>query len=160
MARFLGILKIQRIDLEQSKIALAFFGASDVTVDGVAGAQSEAADLRRRNVNVVRTGQVVRFRRSQKAEAIGQHFNDAFADDVSFAHRQLFEDAEHQLLLAHGRGVLDLELFGKGHKLRRSLGLEFLQFHFPHRMSCGNLGQRQNLVVASLAAGSSQVFGL
>ena len=87
VARFLGILKIQRIDLEQSKIALAFFGASDVTVDGVAGAQSEAADLRRRNVNVVRTGQVVCFRRSQKAETIGQHFNDAFADDVRFAHR-------------------------------------------------------------------------
>ena len=87
VACFLGILEIQRIDFEQSKIALAFFGASDVTVDRVAGAQSKAADLRRRNVNVVRTGQVICFRRSQKTEAIGQHFNDAFADDVSFARR-------------------------------------------------------------------------
>ena len=39
---------------------------------------------------------------------------------------------EHQLLLAHGGGVLDLELFGKGDELGRSFGLEVLEFHFPH----------------------------
>src|SRR5262249_48857509 len=42
------------------------------------------------------------------------------------------------LLLAHGGGVLDLQFFGKGDKLGGSLGLEFLQVHFPHRMSYGN----------------------
>src|SRR5215470_88910 len=107
-------------------------------INGVAGAQSEAPDLRRRNVDVVGAGEIIRFRRSQKAEAVRQYLDDAFADNVSLARRELFEDAEHQLLLAHGGGVLDLQFFGKRHKLRRSLGLEFLQFHFPHRMSYGN----------------------
>ena len=121
-----------RVDLEQREIALAFLRAADVAVDGVAGAQAEAADLRGRDVDVVGAGQVVRFRRAQEAEAVRQHFDDAFADDVGLARRELLEDAEHQLLLAHGRGVLDLELFGKGDELGRSLGLEVLEFHFPH----------------------------
>ena len=45
---------------------------------------------------------------------------------------ELLEDREHQLLLAHGAGVLDLELLGKGEQFGRSLGLEVLEFHFPH----------------------------
>ena len=104
-----------------------------MTVDGIAGAQAEAADLRGRHVDVVRARQIICLRRSQKAEAVGQHLNDAFADNVGFARGELFEDAEHQLLLAHGRGVLDFELLGKRDELGRSLGLEFLEFHFPHK---------------------------
>jgi len=46
-----------------------------------------------------------------------RRFDDALPDDVGLAHRQLFEDAEHQLLLAHGAGVLDFELFGKRYEL-------------------------------------------
>ena len=64
-------------------------------------------------------GQVVGFRRAQEAEAVGQHLDDAFADDVDLARRELLEDGEHQLLLAHGAGVLDLELFGEGDELGR-----------------------------------------
>ena len=100
--------------------------------DGVAGAQAEAADLAGRDVDVVGAGQIVRFRRAQEAEAVGQHFDDAFADDVDFLGGELLEDREHQLLLAHGAGVLDLMLFGKRGQFGRSLGLEVLEFHFPH----------------------------
>ena len=39
---------------------------------------------------------------------------------------ELLEDGEHQLLLAHGAGVLDLQLFGKGEQLGRRFGLEVL----------------------------------
>ena len=39
---------------------------------------------------------------------------------------------EHQLLLAHGAGVLDLVLFGEGEEFGGGLGLEVLEFHFPH----------------------------
>ena len=123
MARLFRIFEIERIDLEQREVALAFLRAADVAVDGIAGAQAEAADLRGRDVDVVRTRQIIRFRRSQKAEAVRQHLDDAFADDVGFARRELLEDAEHQLLLAHGRGVLDLELLGKRDELGRGLGL-------------------------------------
>ena len=132
VAGLFGVFEIERIDLEQREVALAFLRAADVAVDGVAGAQAEAADLRGRDVDVVRAGQIIRLRRAQKAEAVRQHLDHAFADDVGFAGGELFEDAEHQLLLAHGRGVLDLKLFGEGDELRRRLGLEFLEFHFPH----------------------------
>src|SRR5436190_16170150 len=100
--------------------------------DRVAGAQAETADLRGRDVNVVGAGEVVRFRRAQKAEAVGEDFDDAFADDVDFFLRELFEDREHQLLLAHGAGVFDFLFFREGEELDRSLDLEVLKFHFPH----------------------------
>ena len=103
-----------------------------MAVDGVAGAQAEAADLRGRDVDVVGAGQVVGFRRAQEAEAVGEHLDHAFADDIDFLLGELLEDAEHQLLLAHGRGVLDLMFFCKGEELGRILGLEVLEFHFPH----------------------------
>ena len=122
VARFLGVLEVERVDLEQSEVTLAFLGAADMAVDGVAGAQAEAADLRWRNVDVVGAGQVIGFRRAQKAEAVRQNLDHAFTDDIGFAGGELLEDAEHQLLLAHRRGVLDLKLFREGDELRRSLG--------------------------------------
>ena len=117
------IFEIERIDFEQCEVALAFLRAANVAVDGVAGAQAETADLRRRDVDVVRARQIIRFRRAQEAEAVRQHLDHAFADDVGFARRELLEDAEHQLLLAHRRRVLDLELLGERDKLSRGLGL-------------------------------------
>ena len=36
------------------------------------------------------------------------------------------------------RGVLDLELLGKGDEFGRGLGLEVLEFHFPHAGRPGN----------------------
>ena len=45
---------------------------------------------------------------------------------------ELLEDREHQLLLAHGAGVLDLVLFGEGEQFGGGFGLEVLKFHFPH----------------------------
>ena len=45
--------------------------------------------------------------------SLAPDLDDAFADNVSLARRELLEDAEHQLLLAHGRGVFDLQFFGK-----------------------------------------------
>ena len=100
--------------------------------DGVAGAQAEAADLAWRNVDIVGSGQIVRFGRAQKAETVGKHFDDTFADDVDFLGRELFEDCKHQLLLAHGAGVFDLMFFSESDEFGRSLGLEVLEFHFPH----------------------------
>ncbi len=126
VAGFLGVLEIQRVDLEECEIALALFGAANMAVDGVAGAQSEAADLRGRDVNIVRPRQVIRFRRAQEAEAVRQNLDNAFADNVGLARRELLEDAEHQLLLAHRRGVFDLELLGKSDELSGRLRLELL----------------------------------
>src|SRR5439155_16586841 len=110
----------------------------DVAFDRVAGAKSEAADLRGRDIDVVGTRKIVRLGRAQEAEAVGEHLDDALADDVGFLDRELLEDAEHQLLLAHGAGVLDGKLFGEGDKFGWSLGLDVLEFHFPHAGGPGN----------------------
>ena len=139
VAGFLRVLEVERIDLEQGEVAFAFFGAADMAVDGVAGAQPEAADLRGRDVNIVGPRQIVRLWRAQEAKTVRQNFDHAFADNIGLARRELLEDAEHQLLLPHGRSVLDLELFGKCNELSRRFGLELLEFHFAHsEWSYGN----------------------
>src|SRR5262249_60486814 len=97
--------------LEQREIALAFLRASNLALDGVARAQTEAPDLRWRNVDVVGAWQVVCLRRAQEAEAILQHFDDTLADDFDLLRCELLENREHQLLLAHRGGILDPALF-------------------------------------------------
>ena len=121
VARLVRVFEVDRVDLEQREVALAVLGAADVAVDGVAGAQAEAADLRGRDVDVVRAGQVVRLRRAQEAEAVRQDLDHAFADDVDLLGGELLEDGEHQLLLAHGAGVLDFLFFGKSEEFGGSL---------------------------------------
>ena len=66
----LGIFKIDRVDLGQSEIAFAVFRRFDLAFDSVASAQTELPDLLWANVDVVRAGQVVRLRRTQKAKAV------------------------------------------------------------------------------------------
>ena len=135
-----GILEIDRVDLEQREIALALLGAADLPFDGIAGAQAEAANLRWRDIDVVRTRQIIRVRRAQEAETVRQHFNDAFADDFDFLAGELLQDREHQLLLAHGAGIFDLMLFGERDEFSWVFGFEVLKFHFPHwEKSCGML---------------------
>ena len=77
-------------------------------------------------------GEIIGVGRAQEAEAVLQHLDDALADDLDLVGGQLLEDREHQLLLAHGAGVLDLQFFGEGEHLRRGLGLEVLKLDFPH----------------------------
>ena len=126
------ILEIERVDFEQREITFAFFRAADVAFDGVAGAKAEAADLRGRDVDVVGAGQVVGVGRTEEAKAVGENFDDAFADNVGLGGREVFEDGEHQLLLAHGAGIFDRILFRERDELGRRFRFEVLKFDFPH----------------------------
>ncbi len=103
-----------------------------MALDGVAGAQAEAADLRGRDVDVVRSGQVIGVRRAEEPETVGEDLDDAFADDIGFRYRQLLEYGEHQLLLAHGAGIFDPVFFRERDQFGRRLGFEVLEFDFPH----------------------------
>ena len=87
-ADLLRVLEIDRVDLEQGEIALALLGAADLALDRVAGAQAEAADLRGRDIDVVRAGQVVGVGRAQEAEAVLQDLDHAVADDLDLARRR------------------------------------------------------------------------
>src|SRR5262249_43218903 len=119
-------------DLEQGEVAFAFLRAADMAFDGVTGAKAKAADLRGRDVDVVRTGQVVRVGRTEKAEAVGENLHDAFADNVGFRNGKLLENGEQQLLLAHGAGIFDPVLFRERDELGRRFRFEVLKFDFPH----------------------------
>ena len=150
VADLLGVLEVDRVDLQQREIALALLGAADQAFDRVAGAQAEAADLRGRDVDVVGAGEVVGIGRAQEAEAVLQHLDDAFADDLDVARRELLEDREHQLLLAQGGGVLDLVFLGEDKERRRRLVLQLRELDL--------LGVRRGGGARGLF-GSVRVFG-
>ena len=134
VALLLRVLEIDGVDLEQGEIALAVFRAPDLAFDRVAGPETEAPDLRGRDVDVVGAGEIVGIGRAQEAEAVLQHLDDAGAGDLDIARRQLFQNREHELLLAHGARVLDSDLLGEAQQLRRRFGLQILQLHFLHAL--------------------------
>src|SRR5262245_65661605 len=62
--RLLGILEIDRVDLEQREVALAFFRRADVAFDRVTGAQAETANLRSEERRVGKDGRARGERRA------------------------------------------------------------------------------------------------
>ena len=112
LAGALGRLEVDRLDLDQGEVALAFLRRPDLAGDGVAGAQVELADLRRRDVDVVGAGQVVVVGGAQEAEAVGQQLEDAFGEDEAALLGPGAQDLEDQLLLAQAGGAGDFELLG------------------------------------------------
>jgi len=130
VARVVGVLEIDRIDLEEGKIALSFLGRADLALDRIAGAKREPPDLGGRDIDVVRAGEVIGLRRTQETETVLKDFEHPRARDFDFLVGQLLEDREQHILLAHGRGILDLEFFGKAEQICRRLGLEIAELHF------------------------------
>ena len=121
-----GMLEVDRLDLDQREVALAFLRRADLAGDGVAGAQVEAADLRGRDVDVVRAGQVVVLGRAQEAEAVGQALEHALGEDQAALLGLRLQDLEDQLLLAHPeapstpRSLASLERSGELHLLEHA----------------------------------------
>ena len=133
VARLVGALEINRRNLQQREIAFTVFRRADLAFHRVACAQRKAPDLRRGDIDIVGTRQIVCFRRTQEAETVRQHFNDAFADNVDALLGILFEDREHHVLGAERRSVFHFKLFGNRQKFGRPFGLEVLQFDLRHR---------------------------
>ena len=112
VARLVGRFEVDRFDLDQREVALAVLRRPHLAGDRVAGLQVELADLRRRDVDVVGAGQVVVVGRAQEAEAVRQHFEDAFGEHEA-AHLGLrLQDLENQILLAHAGGAGDVQILG------------------------------------------------
>jgi hypothetical protein len=106
--RGLRRLAIDAVDLDQGEVALAFLGRADLAFDGVAGAQVEAAHLARADVDVVGAGQVGTLGRAQEAEAVGQDFQHAVAEDGFALAGFVLQQRVHQVLLAQPVGVFDV----------------------------------------------------
>src|SRR5688500_4399085 len=99
MTRFVRILEIDRVHLEQREIPLALFGTPDLPLHRITSPQREAPYLRRRHINVVRPWQVIGVWGSEEAEAVLQYFNNPFADDLDLIVSKTFQNTEHELLL-------------------------------------------------------------
>ena len=89
MPDFFRVLEIDRINLKQREITLAFLGAADQAFHGVAGAQAETANLGRRDINVVGSSQVIRVGGSQETEAVLQDLDDTRTDNLDLSACQL-----------------------------------------------------------------------
>ncbi len=113
VAGFFGRLVVDRVDLDEGEVAFAFLGRTDLAADRVAGAKVEAADLRRRHIDVVGTRQVVVLGSAQEAEAVGQAFEDALGEDESALFGLALQDLEDQFLLAEAGHPLHAHVFGE-----------------------------------------------
>ena len=100
------------------------FGGRIWPGDRVAGPQAELPDLRRRDVDVVRAGEVVVLGRAEEAEAVRQHLEDALREDQAEAFGLRLQDLEDQLLLAQRGRALDLELLRDLEELRHGVVVE------------------------------------
>ena len=123
MMDLIGGAEVDGVDLEHGKVTLTVLGRPDPSLDRVPGPEPEAPDLAGRSVDIVRTGQVIRLRRAEKAEAILQDFKGPAAGDRSVVVRQLLEDGEHHVLLAQAAGVLDPQLLGVSQQVGRRFRL-------------------------------------
>src|SRR5204862_240890 len=104
--------------------ALAVLRRADLAFDRVAGMQVEAADLRGRDVDVVGARQVGGLGRAQEAEAVGQHFERAVAEDRGPFLRLVLEQREDEVLLAQAARVLDAVRHGHLDELRDVVRLQ------------------------------------
>jgi hypothetical protein len=125
----LGLVEVDLADLEQGEVTLAVLWRANLARDRVPGAQVEAADLARRDVDVVGAGEVGAVRRAQEAEAVLQDLQDAVAVDVLTALRVALQDREDDVLLARAGHVLEADTAGDIDEFLRGLGLEVGEVH-------------------------------
>ena len=99
-----------RFDLDQCEVTLAFFGWADLPRDRVAGAKVELPDLRRGNVDVVRSGKVVVLGCAQEPETVRQTLQNTFGKYESAFFGLRLKDFEDEVLLAHAGCAADSEI--------------------------------------------------
>ena len=75
----------------------------------VACFEVEFANLRWRNVDVIRTGQVVVVGGAKESIAVRQDFEDTFCKDVSFFFALGLQDLEDKVLLAEAAGAREFQ---------------------------------------------------
>ena len=101
--------EVDGLDLDQGEIFFAFMRRTHLAADGVAGLEIEFADLRRRNVNIVRAGQIVVIGRAQEAVTVGQDFQHAFGKNVAFFFALRLQNLEDKVLLAQAAGAGEVQ---------------------------------------------------
>ena len=118
---FLRLFKVDLFDLRHCEIALVVIRLANDAFNRVTGPQSKLTDHLGRDVDIIRTGEIVRLGRAEKPEPVLQNLQHAIATDCPILVGALLQDREHHLALTHRRGVLDFKVFGHRQKLFRRL---------------------------------------
>src|SRR5258705_6926 len=122
--RGLGRLEVHRLHPQEREVPLAVLGRADLAGDRVAGAEVEPLDLRRRDVDVVRTREIVVVRGTEESVSLGEDLQDPFREDQAVLLGLSLENLEDQLLLSETAGSLHVEGVRKLHQLGNRLALE------------------------------------
>jgi hypothetical protein len=113
IADAVGVVEVDRQDLDQREIILVVLGRADLARDRVARRQTETLDLGGRDVDVIGTREVVVVRVAQETVAVLEDLQHALGEDQPALLGLRLHDLEDQLLLAHGRRAADLERLGR-----------------------------------------------
>src|ERR1051326_6709843 len=105
--RLLGVFLVYRLDLEQRKETFLVLGWTNLPGDDIACLQIEAANLRRRDVYVLGTRQLIVARRTQESETVRQDFQHALAEHQTATLGIGTQDAEDEFVLLEGADALD-----------------------------------------------------
>src|ERR1035437_5604769 len=98
---------------------------TDIAADRVAGLQIKLANLRRGDVNVVRSWQVVVIGTAQEAVAVRQNLQHALGKNVAFFFALGLKDLEDEILLAKTAGARNLQGARDAAKFRDVFLFEF-----------------------------------
>jgi hypothetical protein len=149
LAVLLRRLALDRVDTRQGEIPLLLARLADRPVNGVALAQVEPPHLRRRNVQILRAGDVVEPGRAQEAVALRRQVEHAAAVGRAVLQRIAADDLADQLVLAQRLRVVDLVLLGDDLQLPRRLGLQVAQLQVRTRRQ--RLGRKRRLRLPAIA---------
>ena len=119
------LIAVDGIEADKCEIAFVVFRYAHAAFDGVTGVQIEAADLRGRNINIVRTGKIRSICAAQETEAVGQDFKCARAGKADILLHHLADDGKNEVLFAETVGVFNAMFFCHFQEFGNVEGLEF-----------------------------------
>ncbi|MNT14986.1 hypothetical protein D3C72_1500160 [compost metagenome] len=122
----LGGQAVDLVELGQCKVALAILGRTHFTFNHVTRVQVEAPDLAGGDVDIVGAGSEARVEAAQKAESIGQDFQNAVGKHLFTGLGPLFDNRKHQFLFAHAAGIFNLKLVCQLEDFRHMQCLELI----------------------------------
>src|SRR5687768_16438349 len=118
------MLEVYGFDLNEGEVPLAVFWGPDLSGYGVARSQIKFADLRRRDVNIIRAGEVVIVRRPEKSEPFRETLQHAFGKDQTTLFCLRLQDLEDEFLLPHACVARNVHFLGY---LSQRVDVHFLQ---------------------------------
>src|ERR1700722_2531808 len=103
---------------------------ANLAADGVAGLKIKLANLRWRDIYVVRARQIVVIGRAQESVAVGQDFEHSFRKDVAFFFALGLKNFEDEVLFAQSTGARQIQGSGDLGQLCNIFFFQFCDGHY------------------------------